>query len=141
MAQYVKEGKRIPRRGEIGLTSDEIATFESSGYVMSGSRYNIQMNECSNDSFSALLPVRARRPISALPPPLKRVYANKCPIPISAQRPCTNKHPYYASASFCFNYSTIRVHRDHAWFIFLSLKFRPCCKVAGLLYFSTVIPT
>ena len=39
MAQYVKEGKRIPRRGEIGLTSDEIATFESSGYVMSGSRY------------------------------------------------------------------------------------------------------
>jgi len=39
MAQYVKEGKRIPRRGEIGLTSDEIASFESSGYVMSGSRY------------------------------------------------------------------------------------------------------
>ena len=39
MAQYVKEGKRIPRRGEIGLTSDEIATFEVSGYVMSGSRY------------------------------------------------------------------------------------------------------
>ena len=39
MAQYVKEGKRIPRRGEIGLTSDEIATFESSGFVMSGSRY------------------------------------------------------------------------------------------------------
>lgn len=39
MAQYVKEGKRIPRRGEIGLTSEEIATFESSGYVMSGSRH------------------------------------------------------------------------------------------------------
>ncbi|KAL9964180.1 hypothetical protein ACROYT_G027775 [Oculina patagonica] len=39
MAQYVKEGKRIPRRGEIGLTSNEIATFESSGYVMSGSRH------------------------------------------------------------------------------------------------------
>lgn len=39
MAQYVKEGKRIPRRGEIGLTSDEIASFEDSGYVMSGSRY------------------------------------------------------------------------------------------------------
>ena len=38
MAQYVKEGKRIPRRGEIGLTSDEIANFETSGYVMSGSR-------------------------------------------------------------------------------------------------------
>ena len=40
MAQYVKEVKRIPRRGEIKLTNDEIATFESSGYVMSGSRYD-----------------------------------------------------------------------------------------------------
>lgn len=38
MAEYVKAGKRIPRRGEIGLTSDEIANFEKSGYVMSGSR-------------------------------------------------------------------------------------------------------
>lgn len=39
MASYVMEGKRIPRRGEIGLTSDEIETFESVGYVMSGSRH------------------------------------------------------------------------------------------------------
>ncbi|KAJ8348766.1 hypothetical protein SKAU_G00273550 [Synaphobranchus kaupii] len=39
MAEYVKAGKRIPRRGEIGLTSDEIASFEQSGYVMSGSRH------------------------------------------------------------------------------------------------------
>ncbi|KAG5843565.1 NF-kappa-B-activating protein-like isoform X2 [Anguilla anguilla] len=39
MAEYVKAGKRIPRRGEIGLTSDEIAAFEQSGYVMSGSRH------------------------------------------------------------------------------------------------------
>lgn len=38
MAAYVTEGKRIPRRGEIGLTSDEIANFEDVGYVMSGSR-------------------------------------------------------------------------------------------------------
>ena len=30
---------RIPRRGEIGLTPDEIATFEQAGYVMSGSRH------------------------------------------------------------------------------------------------------
>lgn len=36
MAAYVAEGKRIPRRGEIGLTSDQIAQFESVGYVMSG---------------------------------------------------------------------------------------------------------
>ncbi|XP_069880450.1 NKAP-like protein [Dipodomys merriami] len=39
MAEYVKAGKRIPRRGEIGLTSEEIAAFECSGYVMSGSRH------------------------------------------------------------------------------------------------------
>ncbi|KAI5887817.1 DUF926-domain-containing protein, partial [Schizophyllum commune H4-8] len=30
---------RIPRRGEIGLTSDEIAKYEDAGYVMSGSRH------------------------------------------------------------------------------------------------------
>lgn len=39
MAAYIAEGKRIPRRGEIGLTSEEIDGFEQSGYVMSGSRY------------------------------------------------------------------------------------------------------
>ncbi|KAK6629574.1 hypothetical protein RUM43_003391 [Polyplax serrata] len=39
MAAYVAEGKRIPRRGEIGLTSDQIAAFEAVGYVMSGSRH------------------------------------------------------------------------------------------------------
>lgn len=38
MAAYVAEGKRIPRRGEIGLLSEEIASFEGEGYVMSGSR-------------------------------------------------------------------------------------------------------
>lgn len=39
MAAYIQDGKRIPRRGEIGLTSDEIASYESVGYVMSGSRH------------------------------------------------------------------------------------------------------
>jgi hypothetical protein len=39
MAKFVEEGKRIPRRGEIGLTSDEIVSFEESGFVMSGSRH------------------------------------------------------------------------------------------------------
>lgn len=38
MAAYVQKGKRIPRRGEIGLSGDKIAEFESAGYVMSGSR-------------------------------------------------------------------------------------------------------
>lgn len=39
MAAYVQDGKRIPRRGEIGLTSNEIEAFEQVGYVMSGSRH------------------------------------------------------------------------------------------------------
>lgn len=39
MASYVMDGKRIPRRGEIGLTSEEIDSFEKVGYVMSGSRH------------------------------------------------------------------------------------------------------
>ncbi|KAJ9523883.1 hypothetical protein QJQ45_020077 [Haematococcus lacustris] len=40
MAAYVQSGKRIPRRGEVGLTSDEISNFESLGYIMSGSRHS-----------------------------------------------------------------------------------------------------
>ena len=39
MAAFVAEGKRIPRRGEIGLTSDQITGFEEEGWVMSGSRH------------------------------------------------------------------------------------------------------
>lgn len=41
MAAFLQDGTdaRIPRRGEIGLTSDEIASYESVGYVMSGSRH------------------------------------------------------------------------------------------------------
>jgi len=39
MAAYIAEGKRIPRRGEIGLTSDEIVKYEDDGWVMSGSRH------------------------------------------------------------------------------------------------------
>ena len=41
MAAFLQDDpdSRIPRRGEIGFTSDEIAQFESVGYVMSGSRH------------------------------------------------------------------------------------------------------
>ncbi len=41
MAAFLQDGTdlRIPRRGEIGLTSDEIERFEQVGYVMSGSRH------------------------------------------------------------------------------------------------------
>uniref|UniRef100_A0A914VE72 NF-kappa-B-activating protein C-terminal domain-containing protein n=1 Tax=Plectus sambesii TaxID=2011161 RepID=A0A914VE72_9BILA len=39
MAAYIAQGKRIPRRGEIGLSSSEISVFEKVGYVMSGTRH------------------------------------------------------------------------------------------------------
>ncbi|TFK37033.1 ras-induced vulval development antagonist-domain-containing protein [Crucibulum laeve] len=41
MAAFLQDGTeaRIPRRGEIGLTPEEIAKYEDSGYVMSGSRH------------------------------------------------------------------------------------------------------
>uniref|UniRef100_A0AC34QNS8 NF-kappa-B-activating protein C-terminal domain-containing protein n=1 Tax=Panagrolaimus sp. JU765 TaxID=591449 RepID=A0AC34QNS8_9BILA len=39
MAAYIAQGKRIPRRGEIGLSSEEISEFEKIGYVMSGTRH------------------------------------------------------------------------------------------------------
>ena len=40
MAAYVQSGKRIPRRGEVGMSADQISTYEDLGYVMSGSRHN-----------------------------------------------------------------------------------------------------
>jgi predicted RNA-binding protein with RPS1 domain len=39
LAQYVQQNLRIPRRGEIGYSADEIDQYEKSGYVMSGSRH------------------------------------------------------------------------------------------------------
>jgi len=39
IAGFVQAGQRIPRRGEVGLTSTEIEDFEKLGYVMSGSRH------------------------------------------------------------------------------------------------------
>lgn len=52
MAEFVKAGKRIPRRGEIGLTSNEISEFEKSGYVMSGSRYVFSLSKAENKCYS-----------------------------------------------------------------------------------------
>jgi hypothetical protein len=40
MAAYVASGKRIPRRGEVGLSSEQISNFETLGYIMSGSRHS-----------------------------------------------------------------------------------------------------
>ncbi|KAJ1622548.1 ras-induced vulval development antagonist-domain-containing protein [Pavlovales sp. CCMP2436] len=39
IAAYVQSGKRIPRRGEVGMDADQIDQFEQLGYVMSGSRH------------------------------------------------------------------------------------------------------
>ena len=39
MASYVQEGKRIPRRGEVGMKAEEIESYEKEGFVMSGSRH------------------------------------------------------------------------------------------------------
>eukprot|EP00916_Digyalum_oweni_P001419 GHVL01002772.1.p1 GENE.GHVL01002772.1~~GHVL01002772.1.p1 ORF type:complete len:309 (+),score=70.19 GHVL01002772.1:58-984(+) len=39
MAAFVQSGKRIPRRGEVGLDAEQIEQYESLGYVMSGSRH------------------------------------------------------------------------------------------------------
>lgn len=41
MASFVADGKRIPRRGEIGLTPEQIKQFEDDGFVMSGSRHGV----------------------------------------------------------------------------------------------------
>merc|ERR1719343_236952 len=38
-AEYVKSGMRIPRRGEVGITAEQIDDLEGAGYVMSGSRH------------------------------------------------------------------------------------------------------
>ena len=40
MAAFVQSGKRIPRRGEVGLSSLQIENFEKLGYIMSGSRHS-----------------------------------------------------------------------------------------------------
>lgn len=40
MAKFAREGERIPRRGEIGLSSNDIEIFEQQGFVMSGSRHS-----------------------------------------------------------------------------------------------------
>lgn len=39
IAQFVQQNLRIPRRGEIGWTGDEIDRLENEGFVMSGSRH------------------------------------------------------------------------------------------------------
>lgn len=39
MADFVASGSRIPRRGEIGMTNENIEKFENAGFIMSGNRH------------------------------------------------------------------------------------------------------
>ena len=39
MAAFAAAGKRIPRRGEIGMTPSDIEKYEAAGFVMSGARH------------------------------------------------------------------------------------------------------
>lgn len=39
IAGYVMSGERIPRRGEVGMSSEQISHYEDLGFVMSGSRH------------------------------------------------------------------------------------------------------
>ncbi|GAA5922118.1 hypothetical protein JCM3775_003498 [Rhodotorula graminis] len=39
MAAYAADGQRIPRRGEIGMETEQIEKYEQAGFVMSGSRH------------------------------------------------------------------------------------------------------
>ncbi len=41
MAAFLQSGKRIPRRGEIGLLPEQITAFEDVGFVMSASRHQL----------------------------------------------------------------------------------------------------
>jgi len=39
IASFVKQNKRIPRRGEVGITHERIEALEGEGFVMSGNRH------------------------------------------------------------------------------------------------------
>ncbi|XP_028550328.1 NKAP family protein-like [Dendrobium catenatum] len=49
IAHYVQQGKRIPRRGEVGLSAEEIQKFEDLGNVMSGSRQGEAINDAAKN--------------------------------------------------------------------------------------------
>lgn len=59
-AKYIQENKRIPRRGEIGLSAEQITKFEEVGYVMSGSRH-AKMNAVRQRKESQVLSVEQAR--------------------------------------------------------------------------------
>uniref|UniRef100_A0A7S2QTG3 NF-kappa-B-activating protein C-terminal domain-containing protein n=1 Tax=Norrisiella sphaerica TaxID=552664 RepID=A0A7S2QTG3_9EUKA len=65
IASYVMNGQRIPRRGEVGLTSKEISQYEDLGYVMSGSRHK-RMNAIRIRKENQVYSVEEKRALSLL---------------------------------------------------------------------------
>jgi len=65
IASYVQAGKRIPLRGEIGLTSEQIEDFEQIGYVMSGSRHK-RMNAIRIRKENQIYSAEEKRALSLL---------------------------------------------------------------------------
>lgn len=68
---YIQSGRRIPRRGEIGLTSDSIERFERAGYVMSGSR-NAYMTAMRMKKENAVMSVEEEKRLLKLSVEAKR---------------------------------------------------------------------
>mmetsp|Transcript_15103 Transcript_15103/g.30557 ORF Transcript_15103/g.30557 Transcript_15103/m.30557 type:complete len:102 (-) Transcript_15103:153-458(-) len=65
IASYVMSGQRIPRRGEVGLTSKQISNYEDLGYVMSGSRHK-RMNAIRIRKENQVYSVEEKRALSLL---------------------------------------------------------------------------
>lgn len=85
MAAFVQSGKRIPRRGEVGMTADEIQNYEDLGYIMSGSRHS-RMNA---------IRIRKENQVRRGPPPSSgRAHTD-------TQRPCLRSILSVKRASAC----------------------------------------
>jgi hypothetical protein len=61
IAQYVQQNMRIPRRGEIGWSGEEIESLENQGFVMSGSRHK-RMNAVRIRKENQVIPTSLIRP-------------------------------------------------------------------------------
>ena len=93
---YIQSGKRVPRRGEIGLTAEEIAGYERAGYVMSGNR-NVYMTTMRMKKEAAVIGLEEERRMRALAMEAKRrreaqlVESLRAMIPQKPQGPPSNE--------------------------------------------------
>lgn len=91
MAAYVADGERIPRRGEIGMTSDQIEAFEHTGYVMSGSRHQ-RMNAVRVRKENQVISAEEKRGILKMQAEEKAKRENQvsCSFPVLLELPREN---------------------------------------------------